>query len=147
MRMKSFHVLSNFIFPCNIYPSLLSKISDHLKSCESRVVLQLHTKNIMHGGLTPSKFICNCNGVFKRKSSFGSKSAKLLRMKQCVFKGSEFTYLCNKFLLFVAPLHLYRLWLETLWQVPSLTFVWDPDLLHGIVWMYTVQTFSSLTTY
>ena len=37
------------------------------------------TKNIMHGGLTPSKFICNCNGVFKRKSDFGSKPAKLLQ--------------------------------------------------------------------
>lgn len=77
MRMKLFHILSNFTFPCNIHPSLLSKISDHLKSCESRVVLQLHTKNIMHGGLTPSKFICNCNGVFKRKSSFGSNNRQI----------------------------------------------------------------------
>ncbi|OTF89003.1 hypothetical protein A8C46_09660 [Ligilactobacillus salivarius] len=42
-------------------------------------MLQLHTKNIMHGGLTPSKFIYNCNGVFKRKSDFGSKPAKLLQ--------------------------------------------------------------------
>lgn len=30
------------------------------------------TKNIMHGGLTPSKFICNCNGVFKRLSRFNN---------------------------------------------------------------------------
>ena len=44
-------------------------------------MLQSHTKNIMHGGLTPSKFICNCNGVFKRKSDFGSKSTRLLRCK------------------------------------------------------------------
>lgn len=27
--------------------------------------------------LTPSKFICNCNGVFKRKSSFGSNNRQI----------------------------------------------------------------------
>lgn len=52
------------------------------------------------------------------------------------------------FLLFVASLHLYRLWLETLWQVPSLyclcRYLWDPDL--RCLWMYTVQITTSVLT-
>nr|DAM78534.1 MAG TPA: hypothetical protein [Caudoviricetes sp.] len=61
----------------------------------------------MHGGLTPSKFICNCNGVFKRKSGFGSKPAKLL---QCNIesKRGEVSHPLQK-ILFVASLHLYYL--------------------------------------
>lgn len=43
-------------------------------------MLQLYTKNIMHGGLTPSKFICNCN-VYLKLVGFGSSTAKLLLYK------------------------------------------------------------------